>query len=405
MDAMDISAIIKAVLAPHEGTTGNSLAELKPGDQLAGKVLNVEHDGRVLIDLGGRRALARIGFAVSTGQNLKLQVVDTGAILHLRAHPPQKDNIAALSPPRADFSQALNAKEQVRFVQIAERLIAGSQRFGMTGSLPKAIQNALAQIKTVFETIPMERSTEQISQWLKTAVEDRGILFEKQIADIETDKSRPQSKSQGIGQGQVDERNMKISPERIFITRNAKSQLIQIKHYLSQPGEQEPIFEKVDSKVLSFMRRSVDRMLGHIEQQQDRAIARWGDGENRQVIVHALPLQDHNKPVQLKLFYPRRENQGEHARQYRIAILLNLDRLGDVRVDLSMVKKNLQIGFFVGDADVQQFVTQHVKHVETSLCSHFENIMINVSVSKEKIDQFEKEDLIGTNAGRISINV
>jgi hypothetical protein len=407
MDAMDISAIIKAVLAPQEGTTGNFLAELKPGDQLAGKVLNVEHDGRVLIDLGGRRALARIGFAVRTGQNLKLQVVDTGSILHLRAHPLQNDTKNALSPARTDFSQVLNAKDQVQFVQIAERLMADSQLFGRTGPLPKVIQNALTQIKTIFATIPMERSMEQISQWLKTAVEDRGVLFEKQMADIETDKSQSQTQTQtqGIDPIQVDEENLKISPERILITRNVKSQLIRLKHYLSQSGEQEPVFEKIDSKALSFMRRSVDRILEHIEQQQDRAIARWGEGENQQVIVHALPLPDHNKPIQLKLFYPRRENQSEDARQHRIAILLNLDPLGDVRVDLSMTDKNLQIGFFVGDAHVQQFLTRHVKRVETSLSGHFENIMINVSISKEKIDQFEKEDLSGANAGRISINV
>lgn len=395
MDAMDISAIIKAVLAPHEEYTGNSLVELKPGDQLAGKVLKVESDGRVLIDLGGRRAMAQIGFAVKSGQTLKLQVVDTGSILHLRAYPPLNDTKAALYPPMADFAKVLNTEDQGRFVQITERLMSASQRFEMTGALPKAIQNALVQIKTVFETIPMERSTEQISQWLKTAVEDRGVLFEKQMADMETDKSQPQ--------GQGDERNLKVPPERVLITRNVKSQLIQLKHYLSQSGEQEPAFEKVDSKELSFVRRSVDRMLGHIEQQQDRAVARWGEGENQQVIVHALPLQDHNKPVQLKLFYPRRENQREGAQQHRIAILLNLDPLGDVRVDLSMMDKNLQIGFFVGGVDIQQFITQHVKQVETSLSGHFEKIMINVSVSKEKINQFEKEDLSAA-VGRINIS-
>lgn len=405
MNAMDISEIIKAVLAPRQGSTGNFSAELKAGDQLPAKVLNVEQDGRVLIDLGGRRALARIGFAVKTGQNLKLQVVDAGSILHLRAYGLQNDTKTGLFPPKADFSQVLNAKEQVRFVQISERLMADSQQLGRQGPMPKVIQNALAQIKTVFETIPMERSTEQISQWLKTAVEDRGVLFEKQMAELETDKSQTQWQSQGIGQSLVDERNPRIFPERNLITRNVKSQLIQLKHFLSQTGDHEPVFEKIDLKALSFLRRSVDQMLGHIEQQQEKAIARWGDGENQQVIVHALPLQDNQKPVQLKLFYPRRENQGDDARQHRIAMLLNLDSIGDVRVDLSMMDKDLKIGFFVRDAGIQQFITQHIKQVETSLIGYFEHIMISVSVSKEKIEQFEKEDLSGANSGRISINV
>ena len=44
---MDLSAIIKAVLAPLESQpVGDLLKDLQPGDYLTGKVLSVQSDGR-----------------------------------------------------------------------------------------------------------------------------------------------------------------------------------------------------------------------------------------------------------------------------------------------------------------------------------------------------------------------
>lgn len=394
---MDISTVIKAMPAPRENRTVDSLVELKPGDQLTGRVLRIENDGRVLMELGGQRALARIGFSVKPGQILQLHVVETEKILHLQVDSSRSRTRSHLSLPNADFSQALSFKDQGKFIGIAQRLMGGFLSSAMKRNLPKSIQNAMVQIKTLFEEIPMERSAEQIGQWLKNTVENRGILFEKKMADLLPETLNTQSP--------IRENNPQFSPVRILITQDVKSQLLHLKRYLAQTVGQDTVIEKLDSKEIQFLHRCVDRMLAHIEQQQNRAMARWEDGGNRQVFVHTMPMPNQSRPVQFKVYYPRKDGLSGDQRQHRIALLLNLDRLGDVRVDLAMADQYLDIGFFVENPGIQQFMAQHVKKVEASLTDHFDKIMINVVVSKKRIAQFETEDLSEGDDGRINLSI
>ena len=394
---MDITAIIKAVLAPHDERSGSSLIELKPGDQLTGRVLKIASDGRVLLELGGKRAIAQIGFPVKIGQHLQLQVVTSGPVLHLRAvstqNVPKRDH----KLPNTDFSRAMSLKDQERFVNIVGRMMGGGQGVASSKAMPTSIQDAFANIKTVFETIPMERTTEQISNWVKKAVDHRGVLFEKQLADVASEIS----KIKGVGS----DKNPPDKSVGVIITRDIKSQLIQLKHYFLQMGGQDPSADKLDSNEVRFLRQCVDQLLGHIEQQQERAVASWRDGETQHAFVHTLELQDQKRPVQLKVYYPKKDGRDAEHQQHRMALLLDMDALGVVRVDLAMMASQLVIGFFVESKGVQELVEQHIHKVETSLDGQFDIIQINVAVSQEKIAQFNKADLGRTDNGRINLKI
>ena len=394
---MDITAIIKAVLAPHDERSGSSLIELKPGDQLTGRVLKIASDGRVLLELGGKRAIAQIGFPVKIGQDLQLQVVTSGPVLHLRAVSTQNVLKRDHKLPNTDFSRAMSLKDQERFVNIVGRMMGGGH--GMAGSkaIPTRIQDAFANIKTVFEAIPMERTTEQISNWVKKAVDHRGVLFEKQLADVASEIS----KIKGVGS----DKNPPDKSVGVIITRDIKSQLIQLKHYFLQMGGQDPSADKLDSNEVRFLRQCVDQLLGHIEQQQERAVASWRDGETQHAFVHTLELQDQKRPVQLKVYYPKKDGRDAEHQQHRMALLLDMDALGVVRVDLAMMASQLVIGFFVESKGVQELVEQHIHKVETSLDGQFDIIQINVAVSQEKIAQFNKADLGRTDNGRINLKI
>ena len=89
----------------------------------------------------------------------------------------------------------------------------------------------------------------------------------------------------------------------------------------------------------------------------------------------------------------------------KAALLLMLDRLGPVRVDLGMVERSLRIGFYVRDASVQQIFEKHGQAVVDGLADAFDHIQISTQVSKEKIAQFEGEDLMGPPVGRIDVQV
>ena len=121
---MDLSAIIKAVSAPLESQrAGDLLKDLQPGDRLTGRVVNIESDGRVIVDLGRSRILAQIAFAVKPGQLLDLSVVETGPVIHFRAGIPENALLNA-PMPREDFSQVLTKSQQEQFVQLAEGLLS-----------------------------------------------------------------------------------------------------------------------------------------------------------------------------------------------------------------------------------------------------------------------------------------
>ena len=80
-----------------------------------------------------------------------------------------------------------------------------------------------------------------------------------------------------------------------------------------------------------------------------------------------------------------------------------LDRLGAVRADLSMVDRTLRIGFSVRDPDVQHVFEEHTPAIEEALAGVFDQVQITTQVSREKIAQFEGEDLMGPPVGRIDV--
>lgn len=394
---MDISAIIRAVLISDAERSGKSLAKLIPGDMITGKVIEVKGDGRAVVDLGRSRATAHISFPVRAGQHLQLQVVENASILHLRASHPQGNAKIALPLPQVDFSNVLASQDQDKWGQIVQRLTSESGAGVLKISLPEHIQNALTQIQSVFGKLHAEQPPEKIARLLKNAVEERGILFEKRMADMTLEEKQAADP--------VRVRNPESVRTRIIISGDAKSQLMLLKNYLAQTGEHNPLTDRLNPKEIDFLRSGVDRMLGHIEQQQERAVARWADGEMQQVFVHTLPLQGQNRPLQLKLYYPRKEGRGKRGQAHRIALLLDMERLGPVRVDLSMIEGYLKINFFVRDSKTRQLIAPQTHEVETSLAGRFDRILIEVLVSEEKIRQFEEEDSKETAAGRINLKI
>jgi hypothetical protein len=394
---MDISAMIRAVLISDAERSGKSLAALMPGDTIIGKVIEVKGDGRAVVDLGRSRATAHINFPVEAGQHLQLQVVENASVLHLRASPAQSGTKITLPLPKADFSNVLASQDQDKWGQIVQRLTSESGARVLKNALPENIQNALTQIQSVFGKLHAEQTPEKIARLLKSAVEQRGILFEKRLADLTLEEKRAADHVR-VG-------NPEFARPRIIISGDAKSQLILLKNYLAQTGEHNPLTDQLNPKEIDFLRSSVDRMLGHIEQQQERAVARWADGEMQQVFIHTLPLQGQNRPLQLKLYYPRKEGGEKRGQPHRIALLLDMERLGPLRVDLSMIEGHLKINFFVRDLKTRQLIAPQIHEVETSLIGYFDQIQIEVWVSEEKIRQFEEEDSKKTAAGRINLKI
>jgi len=394
---MDISSIIKAVLTPGEDRTGQGMADLQPGDRLIGRVLRVENDGRVLMDLGGSRALARLGFSVQPGQSLPLQVVENGAVLHLQVEVAPTGGKTSVPLPTSDFHKVLSPTDREELIGIVRRMVDRTAPISSKNILPESVKSALARVITLFEPLPLESSTREISQWIKGAVEDRGLLMEKRLGEVAAE-SRAVS----------DATNEKLSPTpttRAIITRDVKSQLLIVRQFLQSTGGQMPLADKLDATSVAFLRQTVNQLLGHIESQQDLAIPRWADGDSQQVFVHTLHLQNQENPLNLKVYYPRKEGRSGSKGPHRIALLLDMDRLGPLRIDLSMQDRMLQVVFFTAHQKAQEFIELEVQSVSDTLSAYFDHVTVDCFVSKDKITGFKEEDVKGTGGGRIDLNV
>jgi predicted amino acid-binding ACT domain protein len=392
---MDLSAIIKAVMAPLESQrTGDFFKDLQPGDKLTGKVLNLESDGRVLVDIGPSRVLAQIAFAVKPGQLLNLQVVETGPIFHFRAESPE-GAFLKVPMPREDFSQVLTKSQQERFVQLAGRLMAPTGNSHQHDAVSRNALNAFSQVRTLFEVVPMERSVDQTARWIMCAVEDRGFFFEKRLAELASKPSLVSTEDNSI--------EGRSAPATTLINRDIKAQLMIIKDLLTQTGDRLDPALKLAPREIEFLRHSVERLLDHVVQQQERAVARWEAGQTQQVMVHLWPLQEQRVPVELKVYYPPKKGGNEKSRQHHIALLLGMDRLGLVRVDLAMISEYLHISFFVGSEALKAHFQNEIQSVKEALNGTFQQLQIDIFVSQEKIAQFHEEDTKGATAGRVDI--
>lgn len=500
---MDFSTILKAVFAPQEGQTAAADgSRLEPGDQLRGRVLKLESDGRILIDLGGSRAQAQTRVAVRPGQVLQLEVVKTGVPLHLRVLT--HDGESAPQPvPQMDLAGLFSRDEQQRIADLLGRILARDPQTPVQGELPQTVRQAVSALRTVFEPLSIEKECEAIASGLRTRLEDRGLFFERKLADAVLARPESQSQIQGRpptlqaterpgqqpasqdsgahpataadptatkppapvatpaapvageshqaaqsplagsgkgpmaatgveiaalnepsgGTGEVNKDDPPADPELagqepsakdavhpalrerpalpLILMRDLKAQLLVLQSHLSETaGPESP-----PDRGIAFLERQVQKLLAHVEQQQDRMVQRADDGNPFQVVAHWVSLEEQTRPVKFKVYYPRRDKSGHNGQYHRVALLLDMDRLGLVRVDLASLDKHLRIDFYVEREESRTQIEQHQDKILSILQPGFSEVQLTVRVSRQKIAGFDREDRVtaAMTMGRVDI--
>lgn len=515
---MEISAFLKAVVEQQETRKSGEMPRLRVGQELIGKVVRLEADGRLLIDLGSFRALAQSNIEVQPGQVMRLQVVKAGVPLHLQAvEQPPSEGAAGMSSgamPRLAFNEVLAPSDQQRLTTLMHRLFDAQVGRDPAKSLPPQVQQAMARMNTLFDPLPLNRSIGQIAQYLKTVVADGGLFFEKKLADAvlsgmtskapagmepQVSKAPPaapqagsvpagppgqrgpavgssdiqgqprqgdtipeaqsQAKAAFVPSGSQDRTQAEFVPSgpqsrarmafvpadpqrrspaavvsegidpqgragsepagtnadtktdtrsdinvRTIVGRDVKGQLMILRDFLSASPEPKALADVLTEKETAFLRDAVQRLLTHVEGQQERAAQRSGESDVFQVFTHWIPVESQPSPVQLKIYYPRKKNTGE-GRHQKVALLLDLDRLGMLRVDLAMIERTLRIDFYVTSEAVRQAIAAETDAVAGSLKEMFEQVFITTHLSEQKIIQFEGEDINTAAVGRIDIQV
>jgi hypothetical protein len=394
---MDLSAIIKAVLNIGPNQPNRKIPSLRPGDLLTGKVVKLSVDGQVLMDFGRFQARAQIDWAVQPGQLFTLEVVESGTPLKLRIRDDVGQTAKPPMPP-FDLNRTMTTADHQRLLALIDRLVKFSDASMSRNPYPERILDALGQLKAVLQPIPVsiDANTDQIVRHLQQTIGGSGLFFEKEIAQVEANAVRSGSLPGGETTGQ---------PYRSVIANDLKAQLLQLKSFFTGPEGYVESLTDFSAKEVSFFKNSLEQMVTYLQEQQGRMVSRFGESDPMLVITHHFYVEDQRQPVKLRVYYPKkgRKDQGEGLN--RVAMLLNMDRLGPVRIDLAMFGDSLEVGFCVQSETARRILASAADQVKDALGKVYDRVQIVTRSSELKIAQFEQEDLAGRGSGMIDIQI
>jgi hypothetical protein len=414
---VDISHVIKAIIAPLEERHGSgSLPSLLPGDRLVGRVLRLENDGRILIDLDGRRALAQAAFEVTPGQLLKLQVVESGPPLHLRVDGGPAWNAAPMKPA-GETPGGLTLSERQELLLLCDKLIASEGAVqGREQRLPQEIRHSLMVIKEFLAPLMLSRSAEQVAVALRQLVEEGGVLYERKVLDLlghdaGIKSSRPAADpaaAPAAPAGLMETPPHAGQESSAALRRDLKPNLLLLKAFLEKASTAMPSPPSVtlDHKELLLLRRGITQMLANIDQQQERIVQRSGGSDHSQMVIHWLPIEEQNRPVGLKIHYPKAgSGRSPEEQVFRVALLLQMDRLGPVHVELALLARGLRIDFHVCDARMRDTIEAHMGEIREALGAGFESLTLAAHISGERVTRFLHEEGVCAGAAtQIDLN-
>jgi len=378
---MDISSLLQAILDPQLNRSAWVQEVIKPGDVFRLKVIDVKDNHRALVDLGKFRALAEIKFPVKAGADLLVKV--TGTEGQLRLQLIDSESRAAVASKNGSGQLKILSFELFDRIQSDIRqAVHQILKLPQSQLPPEHISRSLATLDAHFESIDLNRNMEKWLPLLKSRLEDAGLFFEKKLADIVRQLAdRPESDLT---------RELTRSPEiKKILTQDLKPILFMLKEYLEIPDS---ISKILDPKSLASFKGTLDMLLADISNQQSRAIIRHELPDPFQVFSFVLPLKEDQKKAQLKLYCPKKKQNGSRA-GFKISLLLDMDRIGEIRTDFFLMKKDLSITFFVKDEVSKKQFETHFEEISEPLNSLFDYLVLKAVASEEKIQEFHHEDL------------
>ncbi len=378
---MDISSLLQSILDPQLNRSAWAQQVIKAGDVFRLKVVDVKDNQRALVDLGKFRALAEVNFPVKAGADLLVKVTGTEGQLRLQLIDSESRAVVGSKNGSGQLkilSFELFDKIQSDIRQAAHQIL----KLPQSQLPPEHISRALAALDAHFESIDLNRNMEKWLPLLKSRLEETGLFFEKKLGDIIrqlADLPEPDLA-----------RELIRSPEiKKILTQDLKTVLLVLKEYLEIPDS---ISKTLDAKSLASFKGTLDMLLADISNQQSRAISRHELPDPFQAFSFVLPLKEDQKKAQLKLYCPKKKQNDSRA-GFKISLLLDMDRIGEVRTDFFLMKKDLSITFFVKDEVSKTQFENHFEEISEPLNSLFDYLVLKAVVSENKIQEFHHEDL------------
>jgi hypothetical protein len=381
---MDISSLIQAIFDPRLNRSAWIQEIIKPGDVFNLKIIEVKDDQRVLVDLGKFRVLADVKFPVKPGAELLAKVTDTDGQLRLQLIDP--DSQKNVSGRKNVFSRVeilsfdVFNRIQTNIKQTASQIL----NLPDNQQPPKHITRALAALNTHFESIDLSKPMTKWLPLLRSYVENAGFFFEKKFADIINQfVQRPE------GEGEFTKELIRAPEINKILSKDLKPILFMLKEFLENPDLSA---KHPNTKNLSHFKGSLDMLLADIFNQQTRATHKHELPDPYNIFSFALPLKENQQKAKLKFYFPKKKKNGS-KNGFKISLLLDMDKIGEMRVDFFLLKKDLSITFFVNDNTRKIKFDEHLEEISVHLDPLFDYLILKTVVSEKKIRDFHSEDL------------
>jgi len=183
-----------------------------------------------------------------------------------------------------------------------------------------------------------------------------------------------------------------------ILQKDLKPALYLLRAFLETLEREESEYQ-VDRQIRESMRNTMYRLINHIQDQQQSAVGRHLNSEPLQVFSYLLPIAEGHQRAKLKVYYPKKK-KGSGKERFCVALLLAMDRIGEIRTDFYLLGKELSITFFVKDERVQRLFEDHFQEIQGVLQNWFEYLNLKAIVSEKKIAEFNTEDL-NIDTGRL----
>lgn len=378
---MDISSLIKAIFDSQLSRSAWMQEMVSPGDVFRLRIIDLRDNHRALVDFGRFRAMAEIKFTVQKGDELLVKVIETEGQLRLQLIDP--DSKAFTGSKNTIKNLEILSSDVFNKIQ-SDIKLAASQILNLPDSRlpPEPICRAIAALDAHFATIDLNEAVTKWFPLLKSYVENSGFFFETKLEGIihKLEEHHPSQLAKALAD----------APEiKQIFAKNLKPILLMLKEYLEA---QDPNARLLATKSFPGLKNMLEILLSDIVNQQNRAVHRHELPEPHHVFLCAIPLKEKRQAAALKLYCPKKKKNGLKA-GFKISVFLEMERIGEIRADFFLLKKDLAITFFVKDNSIKKQFEECFTEIRNALDPFFDYLILKAVVSGKKIKDFHHEDL------------
>ena len=391
---MKIGSLVKSIIPSTQERALRNRADLRVGDRLIGRVLDIKGIGRAYMDFGTFRASALVEFPIKKGDVVHVKVIEKGSPLRLSLCMPESretEGVGKMLLPGAFPNRDLAKECQSR---IGDLLRIGNGGKGVK-TVPSELGHVLRWVLSYFEPLHMGKDGLAIADRLKKFIEDGGIFYEKKLEKafaLLTDEKK----------GSLSGEARNFLEIRDLVRKDLKSNLLVLREFLEAKG---PGLKTLGMKDPEGLRKTVEKFLAEIHGRQNNTRAKYMRWEAAQVYTYLLPIQELEDEAKIKVYYSRKGKGGEQGHGFRISLLLNLGKLGQIRSDFYLKGKALSVDFSVAQLPIKEYIEEHLDDLKRAMADSFKYVSIKVLVSEESISKFDVEDLALHPSGVLDLRV